>query len=344
MKRLCVFCGSPPTNKSKEHVIPRWLLRLTGDPRRTANFGVRYFVGTVRQFSFDKLTFPACAQCNKDYSELEAHAQRIVTRIFDSQSIAADDVFILLDWLDKVRIGFWLGVLTLNDNAFGIEPKFFISQRVRAQDRMVSLFLDSHRSTGLTLTGPFTSAFSFLPSCFAIRINNLYLFNASCPFMVSKNCGFPFPVTVCERRTDGKYVMDFDDGYQKLGSSILDLPAPPWQASATICQPIFSEALPDNKEGYDREHIRSHSRDWGLGLGSLILESNDGLRLLGNDEIKLPLLSDSMNYWKLLDVQVLVTQNYLLTIPPNKPTDEEGLKIWNAARSLNDLLISKTVE
>jgi hypothetical protein len=87
--------------------------------------------------------------------------------------------------------------------------------------------------------------------------------------------------------------MDCDDGRQKLGSSILDLPAPPRQASATICQPIFSEALPDNKEGYDREHM---------------------------------------------------TQNYLLTIPPNKPTDEQELKLWKAARSLNDLLISKSIE
>jgi hypothetical protein len=138
--------------------------------------------------------------------------------------------------------------------------------------------------------------------------------------------------------------MDCDDGRQKLGSSILDLPAPPWQASATICQPIFSEALPDNKEGYDREHIRNHSRDWDRGVGSLILERNNVLKLLGNEEISLPLLNDSMNYWKLLHVQVLVTQNYLLTIPPNKPTDEQELKLWNAARSLNDLLISKSIE
>jgi hypothetical protein len=225
-----------------------------------------------------------------------------------------------LDWLDKVRIGFWLGVLTLNNNAFGIAPKFFISQRVGAHDRVVSVFLDSYESIGLSLSGPFTTAFSFLPSCFVIRINNLCLFNASCPFMVSKNCGFPFPVTVCERLADGKYIMDFDEGRQELGQTILDLPTPPWQASVTVGQAIFSEALPENKEGYDTVYIRSHSRDWDRGLGSLIVQDMDGLRRLGDEDIKLSVLNDSANYWRLLEVQVLTTQNYLLTasLEPSK--------------------------
>ena len=338
MKRLCVFCGLHPSNKSKEHVIPRWLLRLTGDPGRSVNFGVQYFTGEVRRFSFERLTFPACVKCNEQYSELEAEAQRIVTRILEVQRIATADLFTLMDWLDKVRVGLWLGVLTLNNNAFGIEPKFFISQRVRAHDRLVALYLDSNQSIGLSLVGPFTMAFSFLPGCFAIRINNLCLFNASCPFMVSKNCGFPFPITVYGRDANGKYVMEFHDGLLKLGSSFVDLPAPPWKPSLSVCQPIFSEALTGNSEGYDQEHIRSYCHDWESGLGALIVEANGGLHRLNSRDLKLPFLTDSI-HWKLMLVQVLVMQNYLHTIPPNIPMEEEGRELWTASLELNKTLM-----
>jgi hypothetical protein len=343
VKRLCVFCGSLPRNKSKEHVIPRWLLRLTGDPGRTVNFGVQYLTGEVRRFSFERLTFPACVKCNEKYSELEAEAQRIVTRILEEQSLATTDLFTLMDWLDKVRVGLWLGVLTLNNNAFAIEPKFFISQRLRAHDRLLSLYLDSNQSSGLSLVGPFTTAFSFLPSCFAIRINNLCLFNASCPFMVSKNCGFPFPTTVYGRDTDGKYVMEFHDGFLELGSSFVDLPSPPWKASLSVCQPIFSEALPGNSEGYDQEYIRSNCHEWESGLGALIVEANGILHRLSNEDLNLPFLTDSMHP-KLMLIQVLVMQNYLFMIPPNIPMEAEGRELWRSSLELNKSLISRIVK
>lgn len=154
MKRLCVFCGSLPTRKSKEHVLPRWLPQLTGDPGRTAHFGVRYFTDESRRFAFERFTFPSCSSCNSAYSGLERNTKRIIGRIFKSQKITADDIVILLDWLDKVRIGLWLGIMSLNDNAFGITPKFFISRRLAQADRMLSIFLEDNKSKGLTLQSP----------------------------------------------------------------------------------------------------------------------------------------------------------------------------------------------
>jgi hypothetical protein len=34
VNKVCVFCGEKPTNKTKEHIIPEWLIELTGDINR----------------------------------------------------------------------------------------------------------------------------------------------------------------------------------------------------------------------------------------------------------------------------------------------------------------------
>jgi hypothetical protein len=30
MAEVCVFCGERPQSKTKEHVIPKWLIEMTG--------------------------------------------------------------------------------------------------------------------------------------------------------------------------------------------------------------------------------------------------------------------------------------------------------------------------
>jgi hypothetical protein len=37
--KICIFCGNPPQGKNKEHVIPQWLIRLTGKPSRMVYLG-----------------------------------------------------------------------------------------------------------------------------------------------------------------------------------------------------------------------------------------------------------------------------------------------------------------
>jgi hypothetical protein len=31
-EKFCLFCAALPSGKTKEHVVPRWLLRMTGKP------------------------------------------------------------------------------------------------------------------------------------------------------------------------------------------------------------------------------------------------------------------------------------------------------------------------
>jgi len=77
MEEFCVFCGQFPESKGKEHVLPQWLIKMIGEVKRIATFGVDFAKQPFapRQFSFHTLTFPACSQCNNGFSRLEAAAE-----------------------------------------------------------------------------------------------------------------------------------------------------------------------------------------------------------------------------------------------------------------------------
>ena len=64
MAKYCVFCGAVPEKKNKEHVVPKWLIKLTGNPKREAYFGFEKNIETevkTRTFAFDQFSFPACS-------------------------------------------------------------------------------------------------------------------------------------------------------------------------------------------------------------------------------------------------------------------------------------------
>jgi len=65
-EKFCVFCGQKPENKNKEHVLPKWLIKLTGKPNRQINVGLNFsdFEKDTeikeRQYSINSFTLPAC--------------------------------------------------------------------------------------------------------------------------------------------------------------------------------------------------------------------------------------------------------------------------------------------
>ncbi len=132
MEKFCIFWGERPESKSKEHVLPQWLIKMTGDPKRIAAFGVDFAKQPFeqRQFSFDALTFPACSQCNSDFGHLETAAEPVVGALVSDQPVSAGNLILLLDWLDKVRVGLWLGYFYLNKNPLGITPSFLLHKEI----------------------------------------------------------------------------------------------------------------------------------------------------------------------------------------------------------------------
>ena len=133
MDKFCVFCGEKPEEKSVEHIIPKWLIELTGNPKRKAYFGYQHEIKPHpqrRTFSFDAFKFPSCASCNQKYSALEGSTKSIIEKMLAYDSISAADIKVLLDWFDKVRVGLWLGYQYLDENPAGITPKFYIEKRI----------------------------------------------------------------------------------------------------------------------------------------------------------------------------------------------------------------------
>src|SRR5262245_40221439 len=137
--KFCVFCGERPRSKSREHIIPQWLIRLTGDPNRQIYVGRAWYKPELpmRRFSFSQMVFPACEECNGRFADLEARAQSVMRRILSRDPLANKDWDLFLDWLDKIRVGLWLGMLFLNKNYRDISPRFFIESRIGTKDRFV---------------------------------------------------------------------------------------------------------------------------------------------------------------------------------------------------------------
>lgn len=86
---------------------------MTGDPNRSLKLpfpdGIR--PNMPKTMSYDSLKFPACEKCNVEFSNLEAQVKDVVNRMLVSSELSRDEIVILLEWLDKVRTGLWLGGL-----------------------------------------------------------------------------------------------------------------------------------------------------------------------------------------------------------------------------------------
>jgi hypothetical protein len=195
--RFCIFCGRPPRDKNKEHVLPQWLLRLTGDPNRVVGFGTNWKTRTQLRFAFDQFQFPACDSCNGRYSDLEQRVHGYVEILLVAGALLARQWEELLDWLDKVRLGMWLGYRYLHRNYMEILPSFTIDARLGAKDRMVALYHFPTSGAGLNTFASETPLFQLRPCVFGLRINQLLFINASWDFMCSSRCGFPTPESYC---------------------------------------------------------------------------------------------------------------------------------------------------
>ncbi|MDC4919798.1 hypothetical protein OHV93_17880 [Acinetobacter baumannii] len=188
MTKFCVFCGEKPTEKTKEHIIPKWLIEYTGDLKRIIQVG-------ERNFSFDQLTFPACNVCNNEFAELENKTKAVLLKIFNDENINNLEISLLLDWFDKVRIGLWLLSLRMVNHfpevVGEIEPKFYIKNRMRKLDRILNIQKNNSTRKGINFIGTVSPHFLTTPSCFGLVINNYFFTSISYAFLFNQNLGYP---------------------------------------------------------------------------------------------------------------------------------------------------------
>ena len=283
MEKICVFCGKRPENKNREHVIPQWLIKMTGDANRCGNWGIDYqeliFEERVhvkaRKYPFMKFTFPACEKCNAEYGDkLETQAKSVIEKIHSNQSLEEKDISVLLDWFDKVRVGMWLGYLYYNSKD-GILPKFCISERVGATDRALFIFKSETSTQGLTIFGPGSMLFSRLPIIFGMRINGYYYLNISKDFLISDEVGFPVPTEIKTDSEGNIGIETFKTGNEKIVEEEIWRKFFSLKPEIGFLQPIYKKYNKDFKDIYETEYIKKNSINVENGIGN-IFYYNDG--------------------------------------------------------------------
>ena len=280
MPRACIFCGGPLRDKTDEHALPSWLLELTGDPKRSVHLSTHYDFDersvSHRQFAFSNFVFPACADCNHAYGNLEGAAKEVVSKLLGAEAVTGADIHVLMDWLDKVRIGLWLGELQLGGNPLQIKPNFHISQRVGRKDRAVFI---SRIGPGaaLTVMGTRVPAFTYFPSVFGMRINDLILFNVSTDHLFGDRIGFPYPKRRTRIKDSVRMKLEMEKGLGRIKLPLIQhgytFP------SVKFFQPMFSDhvSYPNLRPLYDYPYVKERCWDWANGVGKVFFLKGDKL-------------------------------------------------------------------
>jgi hypothetical protein len=277
MEKVCVFCGERPEGKNLEHVLPRWLIELTGNPKRRARFGYNKPMegkSAERTFAFDAFKFPSCKECNQRFGELEAAAKVIVHKMMSADCVSESELSTLLDWFDKVRIGLWLGYLYLDGNPLGISPHFYVERRMRQHDRMLGIFRADGDIRNLTFFGCDSPGFAQTPSCFSLSINHLVFFNVSYPYLLARRMGFPFPIE-SHLMEDGRLYCPLGEGRKRIMRPVLRKPIS--IEGVELYQPIFIGSMTCEgderaKRLYGAKYVRDNCISWEEGIGRIYMK------------------------------------------------------------------------
>jgi len=275
MKKICVFCGKHPVSKTKEHIIPQWLIKMTGDANRKVNLGFDWNKQTMREFSFNQFTFPACSICNSNFKLLEDATKEILISMLNEEGLPGYAFSIFLSWLDKVRVGLWLGYQSLNANPLGIKPNFYIENRIDTADRMVLIYQSKERGKGILFFNVENPFFFIKPSSFCLVVNQYYFLNVSCDFLFSRRLGLPFisnyrwnkeKAIICsplDALNDGKKHI-----YRPLFKKYLD------KISTAIYQPIINPLL-FGHSFYKNDYVKKFFPNSETNIGRVLIEHHD---------------------------------------------------------------------
>jgi len=271
--RFCVFCGGAPRGRTNEHVVPLWLIELTGNPNRRVNLHTELTAPLkTKTFAFDQFQFPACGDCNGRFAHLEQRVEPIMRAILQNGYLDECDWDVLLSWFDKVRVGLWLSKYFLGKNSLGLKPRFQIAQRIDIRDRAILLFRRKSDSQGLTFGGTFLPSFDCSPTSFALFVNNYMFVNLTSTDLCSHRLGFPSfqPIADQGDRIVGKQRL----GIKRVISPVLR--GVPHIRGTGIYQPIYHgllTGLEDRTQVVD-EYVSTNSLDEERGIGGVFLQKN----------------------------------------------------------------------
>lgn len=216
--RQCVFCGAKPERKNKEHVVPIWLQEFTGNQDRPAYLPTPS--GDIK-LTWSNLVLPACSQCNQTFGVLEEIAKDAMHRIEEGE-VTANDMMMLLDWMDKIRVGVWRLQLAHGKNNHSITPNYSITKRLRKADRLVRVFKYRTDAKGIGLIGIDTEAFIRMPSAFALIVKDIVILSVSAGGVLQERMGLAkYRELVNDDAGKGYFVAERQDAFNKSWGSDL---------------------------------------------------------------------------------------------------------------------------
>jgi len=298
-------------------------MRLTGDPNRKCFFGP--FLNEKgdlvrRAFPLDNFAFPACDECNQKLSELEGSAREVVSSILDEKPLSSADFGVLLTWLDKIRVGLWLGGYQMTKNVWYIAPQFFINSRIDRSDRMVLIYRSSHTRSRLVFQSPSFPAFQYQPTCFFLIVNNFLFLNVSTDFFLSRRLGLPYPSHICYTNSP-EVEMQMDEGTGRILTPVVKFKFD--RRCAQILQPMFprDDIRSMVPSSYDTDYVKSMSIDHARGIGKVLYV--DGLTVSSFPAQKTdcwvpPMIYDDHEAVEIVIEQAIKFQDYLLEYGPTE--------------------------
>lgn len=277
----CLFCNDTVKTKTKEHIVPKWLLKLTDN-----DSGRRAYLQEKRWIPFNNYTFPACRSCNEKYSNLEDKSREIFEKLFSNKPVDNHEMIILLDWFDKVRVGLWYGELIMN-NRVGIAPRFGIDNRMGKKDRVLVISKVNKIEKGINIYGTDFSGFTTVPSYFGLRVNNLLFLNYSDDFIVSKKLGLPY-IEGFNSKNGKTNLMEIENEQINAGSKFIEkriIDFPFTKNCTVIAQPIIQKDLKGTGK-YDTEYVDKIFPDKHLGPGHVFFKNYDkDMKMITNQNV-----------------------------------------------------------
>lgn len=335
-----------------EHILPQWLLKMTGDENRQGNFGIIKDKNNprMRQYAFSSFKFPSCEVCNSDFSKLESKAKVCCGKIIEGKNIGLGELNSFFDWFDKIRVGIWLANYSLDKNYFAIKPNYHIEKRIRLHDR--ALFVNRHVDSTLlrlTVTGSQSPCFSYTPSCFGLVINNFSFLNVSYNFLISKRMGWPFGNGMSIRE-DRKMLATLNDGTQVVKERPLNM-----NFSSNFLefyQPAYKyiEGIDGASKYYDNPWLQSEKFTGESWVGSIYRRSKISTIRKVTDEVSFQSdeneSTDRESQIRDLTFDVLKVQKYLngnqLGLKDMDPKEREYLEsALESCRKFNDWVIEE---
>lgn len=285
MSKFCVFCGKPPVDKNREHIIPQWLIKYTERGKMPA---VKVLEGDTLKpkISYMNFTMPACEACNEEFSALEVAVKPILLNVLVDKPVNAREISLLLDWFDKVRLGLRLSCVYLQNGLKQEAPHTFIKDRTGLTDRMLIIEkIKPQPGVRLAFPDTHTAFFKSAAQSFQFVIDNYVFTNASAHFLVSSKLGFPYSQHIETVDAPNVRIDPLVAGKKRARGPVFAnlTPAPD---RIIVYQPIFKPFIATDYALYDNDYVKSHSIDFNNGVGGIFYQrgNSNEVKYLKPDE------------------------------------------------------------